>query len=371
MAIVSVEPVRLHVPLEDPIPPSVARPLTEALDVHLVRIECDDGAVAWGEAWCRDWSAMRDAVDALSPILVGADPLDRGVLWERMVDRLRSKKEPLEGGAGTLSAIDQALWDLAARTLDMPVHQLLGGKRVARLDAYATGLYLEPVDDLVRKAEDFLARGFRSIKMKVGAGRDQDLAAVAAVKDVTGTQVRLMVDANQAWPERDDALAMGVELDRYELFWLEEPSPPTDWSPYVTLRNALDTPIAGGETLRTPGQFMQAFVAGALDVAMPDVRLCGGITGLVKIADLARWFGVQISPHNWSSPLGAVASSHAAVTLANCTITEVEATVTPVSEELLGAPLTFEDGFLVLPEGPGFGVTVNEDFVARYRDDQG
>ncbi len=367
MNIVAVEPIHLHVPLSEPIPPSVARPLTQALDVHLVRVICDDGTVAYGEAWCRDWVALMEAVELLAPVVEETDPLDRGVLWERMVDRLRVQREPVEGGAGVLSALDQALWDLAGRALDMPVWQLLGGRRVARLDTYATGLYLEDPDILARKAEEFLARGFRSLKMKVGAGREQDIAAVRAVKTVADTQVRVMVDANQAWPDRDEAMAMGVELDRYELYWLEEPMPPTDWSGYVGLRAALDTPIAGGETLRTPGQFLAAFQAAALDVAMPDVRLCGGITGLVKIADMARWFGVQVSPHNWSSPLGAIASSHAAVTLANCAITEIEATVTPVSEELTETGLIFEDGFLVLPDGPGLGVTVSEDFVTRYR----
>ncbi|HUS79935.1 MAG TPA: mandelate racemase/muconate lactonizing enzyme family protein [Armatimonadota bacterium] len=369
MNIVAVEPVHLHVPLDQPIPPSVARPLTEALDVHLVRVSCDDGSAAWGEAWSREWPALTEAVELLATVPAGADPLDRGLLWERMVDRLRLRAEPLPGGAAALSALDQALWDLAARSLGLPVYQLLGGRRLARLDTYATGLYLEAPDVLAAKARQFLDRGFRSIKMKVGADPEQDIAAVRAVKDAVGPQTRLMVDANQAWTDRDTALRMCIELSRYELFWIEEPMPPTDWSDYVALRNAIDTPIAGGETLRNPGQFRAAFEVGALDVAMPDVRLCGGITGLLHIASLARWFGVQVSPHNWASPLGAVASSQAAVTLANCNLTEVEATETPLSRELIDPPLTFEDGFLILPEGPGFGVTINEDFVARHRAD--
>ncbi|MCD6359828.1 MAG: mandelate racemase/muconate lactonizing enzyme family protein [Armatimonadetes bacterium] len=367
MAIAVVEPVCLHVPLETPIPPSVARPLTERLEMHLVRVVTDDGAVAWGEAWCRDRKALYEAVELLAPVLVGEAPVDRGALWERMVDRLKAQSEPPPGGAGALSALDQALWQLAALELDMPVYQLIGGRRLARLDTYATGLYLEPIDDLVHKAGELLARGFRAVKMKVGEDEAHDLEAVRAVKDALGDQARLLVDANQAWGDRDEALRRGVELDRLELFWLEEPMPPDDWSGYVTLRNALDTPIAGGETLRTPGQFRAAFQVGALDVAMPDVRLCGGLTGLLKVADMARWFGVQTSPHNWSSPLGVIASAHTAVTLTNCQIIEIEATVTPVSEEFISPPLDLRDGFLDLPDGPGFGVEVNEDFVARWR----
>ena len=99
---------------------------------------------------------------------------------------------------------------------------------------------------------------------------------------------------------------------------------------------------------------------------MPDVRLCGGITGVLKVAELARWFGVRVSPHNWASPLGAIASAHAAVTLTNCTLIEVEATRTLVSQGLISPPLSFAEGFLTLPGGPGLGIIVNEDFVQQF-----
>ncbi len=366
MVVTGVEPLQLRVPLEEPIPPSVARPLTHELSVLLVRLTADSGAIAYGEGWCKEAESFLAAVRTLAPVVIGADPLSRGALWERMVDRLVSQKERLAGGASALSALDQALWDLAGRALDLPVYSLLGGRRLARLDAYATGLYLEEPEALAAKAREFLQRGFHAVKMKIGGDWDQDLAALAAVRKAVGTQTRLLVDANQAYQDRDMALEMGHQLDRYEVFWYEEPLPPHEWRDYAALRAALDTPIAGGETLRTPAEFLAAFQAGALDVAMPDVRLCGGITGLVKVADLARWFGVRVSPHNWASPLGAIAAAHAAVTLTNCTLIEVEATRTPVSEGLVNPPLTFEDGFLRIPEGPGLGIAVSEDFVSRF-----
>ncbi len=367
LIITGVEPLQLDVPLEEPIPPSVARPLTHVLSVRLVRVTTDGDQVACGEAWAEGLDSLTEAVELLAPLVIGADPLDRGALWERMVDRLTRQQPRLPGGAGALSALDQALWDLAGRALGLPVCQLIGGRRGARLDAYATGLYLEAPAVLAAKATEFLECGFRAVKMKIGAGREQDLAAVAAVRKAVGTQVPLLVDANQAYADRDAALEMGLELGRYEVFWYEEPLAPDDWGEYATLRAALDTPIAGGETLRSPAQFLQAFQAGALDVAMPDVRLCGGITGLLKVAELARWFGVQISPHNWASPIGTIASAHAAVTLTNCTMTEVEATPTPVSEGLIDPPLTFEDGFLTIPDGPGLGIKVSNDFVQHWQ----
>jgi len=366
MIVTGVEALQLRVPLQEPIPPSVARPLTHELSVLLARVSTASGVIAYGEGWCKAPDGFLEAVEMLAPVVMGADPLDRGALWERMVDRLVSQKRRLAGGASALSALDQALWDLAGHAVGLPVHALLGGKRLARLDAYATGLYLEEPDVLAAKAREFLERGFQAVKMKVGGDWDQDLAALAAVRKAVGTQTPLLVDANQAYDDRETALAMGRELDRYEVFWYEEPLPAGRWEDYAALRPALDTPITGGETLRTPAAFLGAFRAGALDVAMPDVRLCGGITGVVKVAELARWFDVRVSPHNWASPIGAIAAAHAAVTLANCTLIEVEATRTPVSEGLITPPLTFEDGFLIVPDGPGLGIQVNGDFVSRF-----
>lgn len=369
MQIRSITPRHLSVPLEEPIPASVARPVTHELAVHLVRVECDDGTVAWGEAWLKDAEppreALAEALDLLTPLLLGADPLDRGALWERMVDRLLAADEPLAGGAAALSALDIALWDLAGRSVELPVFRLLGGRRIERLDAYATGIYLEEPSIAAEKARRILDQGFRAIKIKAGAGVERDIEVLEAVREAVGIEVPLLVDANQAY-ERDEAMALGAALDRHEVFWYEEPTPPGDWSDYVALRHANDTPIAGGETLRSPGAFLRAFQAGALDVAMPDVRLCGGITGMMKIAELARWMGVRISPHNWSSPIGAIASGHAAVTIPGCLMTELEATPTPVSERLISPPLRLIDGFLALPEGTGLGVTVDESFVDQF-----
>ncbi len=127
MTIATVEPRHLLVPLAQPMPASAARPLTAALSVHLVRVTADDGSVAWGEGWWHDAGEMDEALELLTPIVVGADPLDRGALWERMVDRLTGLKQPPPGGAAALSGIDIALWDLAGRAAGMPVYRMLAG----------------------------------------------------------------------------------------------------------------------------------------------------------------------------------------------------------------------------------------------------
>lgn len=366
MTVADVQAYHLRVPLAEPIPASAARPRTEALSIHLVQLTCADGASAWGEGWTSAADEFDAAVAALAEVIAGADPLDRGALWERMVDRLTTRKEPLPGGAAALSALDIALWDLAGRALDLPVYRLIGGRRFARIDAYAVGIYLEEPAVAARKARAMFERGFRAVKIKFGAGPERDLAVFDAVRAAIGPQIPLLVDANQAYEDREVALALGIELDRREAFWYEEPMPTGDWSDYVAVRHALDTPIAGGESLRSPGAFLEAFRVGALDVAMPDVRLCGGITGLLKTAELARWFGVRISPHNWASQLGALASAHAALTVPGCVMTEIEATMTPATERLLDPPLCLEDGFLALPEGPGLGATINAQFVEEF-----
>lgn len=366
MMISSIESRHLSVPLVEPIPASAARPLTETLSVHLLRLESDGGEVAWGEAWCNSAGELDEAVELLAPLVLGADPLDRGALWERMVDRLTGEKQALPAGASALSAIDVALWDLAGRAVGLPVHQMLGGRRRERLEAYATGIYHEEPEVAARKAGEMLERGFHAVKIKAGAGLERDIAVLGAVREAVGPEVLLLVDANQGLEGRDEAMELGAALDRHEVFWYEEPLPPGDWTDYVSLRHALNTPLAGGERLRSPGAFLQPLLRGALDVMMPDVRLCGGITGLLKTAELARWFGVRVSPHNWASQIGLIASTHAALTLTNCVMTEVETTRTPVSEGLLERPPDFDHGFVLLPEGPGLGISVREDFVADH-----
>lgn len=368
MTITTIEPYHLLIP-PAAFPAAAVRLSGGELAVNLVRVGCDDGAVAWGEAGWEDAAEIAEAVDVLAPVVIGADPLDRGTLWERMVDRLTSFDPPLAGGAAALSAIDIALWDLAGRALELPVYRLLGGRRLARLDVYVAGLSCAKPDVAAQEAREILERGFRALKIEFNGEPEHDLAVLEAVRETVGPEVPIIVDADGRYEDRDIALRIGAELDRREVFWYEDPLPPGEWREYVALRHALDTPLAGGKHLRSPGAFLSAFRAGAIDVATPDVRLCGGITGLVKIAELARWFGVRVSLHNPVSSLGVIASAHAALTLPNCLMTELAAALLFVEQDLLDPPLSFEDGFLVVPDGPGLGVTVSEQFLQEFAAD--
>ncbi len=366
MTIAAVDAIHLQVAADLPSPAAGAASLPHSLPIHLVRLTCDDGATAWGEACCGSLGALDEAIELLAPILLDADPLDRGALWERMVDRLSGLKEPLEGGAGALSALDIALWDAAGRALGLPVWRILGGRRMARLDAYATCTCSGQPEAAAREAREVIAAGLHALKITLGRGVDEDTALLEAVRAAVGPQVPLLVDANQGCENRDEAMALGAAADRAEALWYEEPLPQDDWAEYVALRHSLNTPIAAGRGLRSPGAFLQAFDRGALDIATPDVRLCGGITGLLKIAELARWFNVQVSPHNASSQIATIASSHAAVTLRNCLISEANLTGSRASEGLLEGPVQLEDGFITVPDGPGLGITISEEFVSRH-----
>ena len=364
MTIASVESRQLQMPQDETLRPEDAVPLAEEPRVHLVRVEADDGGSAWGEAWCDDPGEMARALDVLAPVVIGATPLDRGTLWDRMVDRLTSGTDPLPAGAAVLSAIDLALWDLAGRMLDLPVYQMLGGRHRERLEAYASGISRDEPEVAAKKAREMVAAGFHALRIEAGAEPERDLAVIEAVREAVGNQVLLLVDAGQGLAGRDEAMDFGGALDRNEVFWYEEPLPHDDWTDYVSLRHALNTPIAGGKRLRSPGAFLHALMRGALDVLTPDVRLCGGITGLVKIAELARWFGARVSPHNGASQIGLIASTHAALTLQSCVMTQAPAVRDSAEEGMLEQPPSFDDGFVVLPDGPGLGIRVREEFGA-------
>ncbi len=366
MRIASVEPVHLRIPFDQPRSVDAGSPPATGSRLHLLRLETDDGAVAWGEAAAGSAAEMDDAVEMLASALIDAEVLDRGTLWERMVDRLMGEKEPPPGGAAALSAVDLALWDLAARAVDLPVYQMIGGTHRARLEACAVGISENDPEAAARQAQEMRARGFHAVTLPVDGDLERDVAMLDAVREALGPQARLLVDARQRLESCDQAMELGAALDRHEVFWYEEPLPPDDWTDYVSLRHALNTPLAGGERLRSPGAFLQALLRGALDVVTPDVRLCGGITGLLKIADLARWFGVRLSPHNEASQIGLIASTHVALTLPNSVMTAVEIDALPLTESLLQTPPGFDAGFIVLPDGPGLGIRVNQSFIAEH-----
>lgn len=302
-------------------------------------------------------AAVRQLTEALADLVVGADPYLTERLWNEM---RRSIGFIGSSGVGALamSAIDTACWDLAGRLSGLPVYRMLGADR-REVRVYASeGLWLDrDRDELVEEAHNFVERGFKGMKMRVGlADHDEDIARVRLVREAIGPDVALMVDANQAWDVKQ-AIRMGRRLQEFDLTWLEEPVDHRDITGTARVATALDTPLCTGESNYLRDDFVALIEAGAADLLMPDLMRMGGVTEMLKVIHLCESHHVPVTPHLFME-----ASSHLAATSGNVVWQEHQ----PWWEPILERPIELREGMIVLRDEPGFGIELDEDAVKGF-----
>lgn len=342
----------------------------------LVEIETDQGLTGWGE--CYGPARMTAAVVAsVAPWLIGEDPLRTDVLWRSIYARLRDhgqKGVVIQG----LSGIDIALWDIKGKHFGVPAYVLLGGAARKEVQAYATGLYRrksgDPLKYLPKEAAGYAAEGFRAVKLKVGFGTAEDAAVTRAVREAIGRDVALMVDANHAY-DAVAAIRLGRMIEPYDIGWFEEPVPPEDVAGYRAVRSALTISIAGGECEFTRFGFRDLFASHALDIAQPDTCAAGGLTECKKIADMSESFGIRYNPHVWGTGIAIAASlqllavlpSHTPTSLAPLEpLLEFDRTEHPIRQAILKEPIEHEKGVVRVPDGPGLGIEIDREALARF-----
>ena len=336
-------------------------------EASLVMVSSDDGLTGYASG-----DHLLDA-ELVERLLVGVDPLRTEVVRELC--------ESVDVHGGRPWTAEVAVWDLAARALDVPLWRLLGG-RSERLLAYASSG--EPVDpdERTRRVVDLRGRGVKAVKLRFGHDDwRRGVELVEQVRDAVGADVELMVDANQGWrtagdrqPRWDVATASHCarSLESLGVYWLEEPLRTDDIDGYAALRRRTSLRIAAGEMVRGAFEARDLIVCGGVDVVQPDAVLAGGFGGCRRIAALADLYGRAFSPHTWSNGLGLVANLHLA--LADTTCPYVEVPLDPPAwtadrrDWLLPAPLEIAaDGTIAPPPGPGLGVVPDLDALEDYR----
>jgi L-alanine-DL-glutamate epimerase-like enolase superfamily enzyme len=294
----------------------------------------------------------------LAPLLAGEDPTRTEALWQKMWWALHY------GGRGgptvlAISAVDIALWDMAAKRARQPLWRHLGGHD-PRVPCYAGGIDLQfPLDRLLAQSDDFRAQGFRAIKMKVG--RDllhEDVARVAAMRRHLGDGFPLMADANMRW-SADQAIRAARALAGHGLVWLEEPTIPDDVAGHARIVREGGHPIAAGENLRTLWEFKQLIAAGGVTYPEPDVSNCGGVTAFMKICRLAEAFNLPVTSHGVHD-----LTVHLLAAAPNRSFLEVHGFGL---DRFLVETLRMEDGMAIAPERPGHGVELDEARLAPHR----
>jgi L-alanine-DL-glutamate epimerase-like enolase superfamily enzyme len=337
-----------------------------------VRVEDDDGAHGWGEVWCNFPSAAAEhrahLVDqVVAPRMLGRDIADPAALWSETARALHVLAVQCgdEGAlCAALAGLDLALHDLRARRLGQPLWQALGGASAAPLPVYASGINPGPAaPDTIAAAR---AAGHRAFKVKLGFGRETDLATLRAVTAALGPGERLMIDVNQGWTLAE-AVAIAPHLAVFPLGWIEEPiladRPPHEWSHLAAVAPA---PLAGGENLRGAG-FEAAIAQGHLAVIQPDAAKWGGISGCLPVARAALAAGRMYCPHYLGGAIGLVHSLHLLAAVRGPGLLEVDVNGNPLRESLLDGVLTLDGGSIAVPTAPGLGFEPDLPRLAAHR----
>ena len=336
----------------------------------LVRARDADGAVGWGEIWCNFPAVGAEHRARLLATVVS--PLARGRAFEQPQDvfawlSAQTAVLALQSGepgplAQVIAGVDIAIWDLLARKAGKPLWQMLGGDS-PRMKVYASGLNPERPEKIAATRH---AEGYRAFKVKIGFGAERDLANLRALRETLGTDIELMVDANQAWT-LEHALGTVPLLEGFNLAWLEEPlRSDAPWEQWRELHASTAIPLAAGENLAGEDRFCGAISSGALGVIQPDMAKWGGFSGCNPVAHDIIAAGARYCPHYLGGGIGLLASAHLLAAVGGNGMLEVDANFNPLRTLICGPLNEVQDGACSLGYGHGLGVEPDLDALAPY-----
>ncbi|WP_264556870.1 L-rhamnonate dehydratase [Halocatena marina] len=343
----------------------------------VVEVETDAGITGVGVG---NWGTGAIATvieETLSKIVVGENPMQREHLWEQMY---RATLPFGRKGVAVMaiSAIDQALWDIAGKDANEPVYELLGGPTKDEIPAYASNLHPVDMEKLEREAIQYVEEGFEAMKLRFRHGPEDGRTGmkkneeiVATVRDAVGDDIEIAGDAYMGWSVQY-AKKMTNRLAEYDMAWIEEPVIADDISGYAEIREAAPMPISGGEHEFTRWGHENLLEAGAVDILQPDVGRVGGITELTKIADMAEVHDVPVIPHAGTNPTLHAIAGHTNMPMAEYFPIPEWFEEEQVNRESTYADAIFENppspenGSIPLPNEPGVSTELNREALQHF-----
>ena len=363
MKIARIETLRVSIPFSNDGPRVGIRPSLDSkpwinMECLMVRVETDDGAVGWGEAFGHFVNAgTQEILKALvGPWFLGKDPRDITALMDEAQRGFHGF-----GRSGpviyALSAIDIALWDLAAKRAGQPLYRLLGGQG-GKLDMYASlTRYRGDPEALRRNVQRAREIGYRMIKL-----HETTIPAFLVAREAADAKTRIMLDVNCPWPVAE-ARAVARAIRDKNFHWLEEPVwPPEDFAGLAEVRKE-GVAIACGENVGSLHEFRRLFEHQAVDVVQPSVIKIGGISAFLRIAALAQAFSVRLIPHCFYWGPGYLATAHLAASLPDRPPVETAFIGLEKAPHPLFNP---ERATLELPDTPGLGFTPDMAVLDAY-----
>jgi len=334
-----------------------------ASQLGLLRIDTDEGVEGHAFLGSSMYSADQDGpglIKNLKPLLLGQNPLDRELLYDRLWHRNRWTT------LRAIGAVDVALWDLAGKVANLPIHALIGSYRKS-VPAYASSAVLPSPAAYAEEAARFKAEGWTAYKIHPPTRPEEDIRICQAVRAAVGDEFRVMLDST--WSYRyDQALRVGRAIEELGFYWYEDPLADDDLFGCVRLREKLDIPLMATEY--SPGGFTNYvpwILNKATDYLRGDVAVKGGITALLKTAHLAEAFGMNYEVHHGGNSLNNVANLHVIMAIRNCEYFEV---LLPAGAQKYGLVADIEvdgAGLVHAPDGPGLGYPIDFDRIERKR----
>jgi 2-dehydro-3-deoxyphosphogalactonate aldolase len=358
-----------------------------------VKLVTDAGVEGLGEVYAATFAPDTVAhmiEDVCERHVVGRDPREITRIWREVYARGYSQRPDLSL-VGVLSGIELACWDIVGKELDRPVHALLGGKVRERLRSY-TYLYPEDGDAAdvytdpalaAERAVAYVKQGFTAVKFDPTGpyasldprqpsldALDRTERYVRAVREAVGSRCDLLVGTHGQFTP-SGAIRLARRLEAFDPLWLEEPTPAESPEAMAHVARATSIPVATGERLTTAFEFARVLETGAASILQPNLGRVGGLLEARKIAALAEVRYASVAPHVYCGPVVGAAAVQLGVAIPNFLLLEGIRTWDGFHADILRKPIRWEDGYVLVPEGPGLGVELDEEVAARhpYHDD--
>ena len=351
------------------------------LQTH-IRVYSDQGLYGQGEATDAAVGTI-SLVNQFRRLLIGQDPLNVDALWERI--RVSGIFAGAQGGqyVTALTGLEIALWDLAGKSLGLPVYQLLGGKFRDKIRIYCDSDMEDPLGaESDRKLPWIKDQGFTAMKIDLDMFNDPHrfdrsnwtannlevdrmVKWVAHVRESIPKEMELACDMHGRY-DAGTAKRVAKELEPFRLLWLEEPVPPEDIDAMADVRHSTSTPIACGENLYMRWGYRELLEKNSVDIIQPDIQKTGGLSEGRKIANLAQTYYVPIAPHCVVSPIGMMSTAHMCATVPNFLCCEWHWINFPdLWKNWVKEGEIIQKGYVTVTDKPGLGVEMNEDVAKK------
>jgi len=337
----------------------------------LLKVDTDEGLVGYGSPMNYEHGrTVERAIHDMGDYLIGRDPRQIEDHWQTLFRSSYSRQMPIMLSA--LSGIEHACLDILGKSLDVPVWRLLGGSCRDRIRVYG-GTGGNTPEEYAANAKARVAEGFTAVKctpfpdpvryVDSPAMTDSIVARVAAIREAVGSSIDIGIDFHRVVSPAMARLLL-KELEPYRPMFVEEPTHPENVDALLEITRSTTIPIATGERNTTRWGFREMIEKKAAAILQPDIRHCGGILEMRKIAALAEIHYIALAPHSAADPVGVAASIQAMAATPNFMIQEYGG---GAGDSLFVEPLTFKDGFIELPQKPGLGFEISEEGLEKNR----